>query len=284
MKISIITLAIITCAFFLLIGCLTFRKSDKALKKKCKKKHLHYSIKYDSFENKLYRYLEMNTFPEAPTIIFVHGAPGSATAFTAYFEDTTLTNHYNMVILDRPGYGYSDYGHYLSLEKQAEWIKSLVLKNFKQNPVFLIGHSFGGSIVARAAVLLDTAINGTIMIAPALDPENEKYFWFGKLGKWKSTRWLVSKALQISADEKYNHEASLKSIEPDWGNLKTPIMHIHGNKDKLVPFVNLAYSKHVFDSAVLEAAVWENDGHLIPFNKVSELTQSIYLFVQKHTK
>jgi len=246
--------------------------------------HIHYTIMYDSFENKRFRYLEMKQHPLAATLIFVHGTPGSVTAFTNYLEDTLLTNHYNLVIVDRPGYGYSNYGHYLPLKEQAEWIKHLVNKAYNNVPVFLIGHSFGGPIVARAACLLDTNVCGTIMVAPALDPENEKYFWIGKFGIWNATKWMVSKALRVSATEKYSHAESLKEIEHEWSNLKTPILHIHGDKDKLVPFINLEYSKKVFDTAVLETDVWEKDGHLIPFTKPSEFSQAISLFVDKHTK
>lgn len=284
MKISLITLFILLAGFFLLLGCMTFRKSDSSLKKEMVKNHIKFNIEYDSFENKRFRYLEMKNHIDAPTLIFVHGTPGSATAFTNYFEDTLLTNYYNILIVDRPGYGYSDYGHYLPLNDQAKWIKHLVIEKFKYKPVVLIGHSFGGPIVARAACLLDSNIIGTIMIAPALDPENEKYFWFGKLGIWKGTKWMISKALRVSATEKYSHVESLKEIEPGWSTLKTPILHIHGDKDKLVPFINMDYSKKVFDTAILETQVWQNDGHLIPFTKPTELSQSIKLFVDKCVK
>ncbi len=284
MKFTIISVIITIILALLLTSCMQFRSSNKALKKDMKKKNISFEILQDTFQNHVFRYLYMNNTKKenAACIVIVHGAPGSSKDFLGYFEDTSLSNNFEMLIVDRPGYGYSEFGTYMPLDSQAQWINQLIKKHKKEQELFLVGHSFGGPIVARAALLADSMVQGTIMIAPAIDPENEKYFWFGKIGYWKSTKWMISKALQLSATEKYKHAAELDSIKNDWQNLKTPILHIHGTKDGLVPYENLAYSKKTFNPTILETQSWEKQGHLVPFTKKEETIKFIIKFIQKH--
>ncbi len=53
---------------------------------------------------------------DRPTLIFVHGSPGSRDSFTAYLKDSLLPERYRMVNLDRPGFGYCDSGYASYLE------------------------------------------------------------------------------------------------------------------------------------------------------------------------
>jgi pimeloyl-ACP methyl ester carboxylesterase len=46
---------------------------------------------------------------QKPTLI-LHGSPGSWNAFKEYLQDTTLLKKYRMIAIDRPGFGYSDFG------------------------------------------------------------------------------------------------------------------------------------------------------------------------------
>ena len=45
-----------------------------------------------------------------PTIFFVHGTPGSWDAFEKYLKDKELLHKFRLVSIDRPGFGYSDFG------------------------------------------------------------------------------------------------------------------------------------------------------------------------------
>jgi pimeloyl-ACP methyl ester carboxylesterase len=45
-----------------------------------------------------------------PTLFFVHGSPGSWIKFGKYLMDTDLLKKYRMISIDRPGFGYSNFG------------------------------------------------------------------------------------------------------------------------------------------------------------------------------
>lgn len=259
---------------------MNFRKSSKALDKQFSKEGLDVQIAFHKHNELNVRYLYLKQKEQVPTLVFVHGAPGSSTAFAPYMKDSLLNQDFNIVIMDRPGYGYSDYGTYYPINEQALWLSDFVEKQLYDQEVFLIGHSFGGPVVSHAAAHLGDKIKGTIMIAPALDPENEKYFFGGKLAYHKPTRWLFSKAWQVSADEKYRHAEELKALEPNLAQVKTPLLHIHGTKDKIAPYVNLSYSESHFDSSVFTPYSWEGQGHLIPFKQQEKTIELIKKFVK----
>jgi len=276
MKITIKISFLLILVILTLVRCVTFRKSDKSTLKQFKKETLIPIVVNDTIQGKQLRYVHLKSEKNLPTIIFVHGTPGSSNDFLNYLKDTSLNKYYNLISIDRLGYGYSEYGNYNGIKEQAEVLKALVDKiNLKET--YLVGHSFGGPIVAHASLIID--LKGTVMIAPALDPENEKYFWFTKLAYWKGTRWLTSKALRVSAIEKYKHAQELKELESGWANINSPILHIHGTKDILVPFINLQYSINHFPKEFLTTSIWEKEGHLIPFTEKERMMKEIKAFV-----
>ncbi|WP_162416846.1 alpha/beta hydrolase [Cyclobacterium roseum] len=122
-------------------------------------------------------------------------------------------------------------------------------------------------------------LKGTIMIAPAIDPEQEKYLWFGKLTLYKSTRWLAPRSLRVAADEKYSHEDELKTFIADWDQIRKPVLHLHGDDDRLVPYGNVAFSKNNIPENWLEIKTFENKGHLIPFTERETMVKEIIRFV-----
>lgn len=281
MKNALIIISCFCFIVFVLTNCMNFRKSTKSLEKEFSKTNHDINISYHDFNGQQMRYLHYDQKESLPTLIFVHGAPGSSSSFLPYLKDSSLNNDFNIVVIDRPGYGYSDYGTYYPIATQADWLTNFVEKQFSNTSVFLIGHSFGGPVVSHAAQRLDNKIKGTIMIAPALDPENEKYFFGGKLAYHKPTRWLFSKAWQVSADEKYQHAAELKELEHLLGQIKTPVLHIHGTNDKIAPYVNLSYSQTHFNPDFISIYSWDNQGHLIPFKEQEKTIEIIRNFVAK---
>ncbi len=281
MKSALITLSCVCFIVFVLTNCMNFRKSTKRIQKEFSKTNLDIKVAYHTFNGQRMRYLYYDKKETLPTLIFVHGAPGSSSSFSPYLKDSSLNNDFNIIVIDRPGYGYSDYGTYFPIATQANWLADFVDKQLYNRSVFLIGHSFGGPVVSHAAHQLGHKIKGTIMIAPALDPENEKYFFGGKLVYHKPTRWLFSKAWQVSADEKYQHAKELKELEHLLGQINTPVLHIHGTNDKIAPYANLNYSQTHFNPDFLSIYSWDKQGHLIPFKEKEKTIEIIRKFTAK---
>lgn len=265
---------------FLLQSCMTFRKSDEATIKEAKKYVSDLKVFYFKQDNFTIRYFHYeNPNKDLPLLVLIHGAPGSSSALLNFLENKLITENYSVLILDRMGYGYSNYGEFASIQKQSELIISLINNLIKKNQaVFIAGHSYGGTVAACISASQPSFLKATALMAPALDPNNEKYFWFGKIAYWKATRWMVSAALRVSADEKYTHAEELKQIEPNWEKINSPILHIHGDKDNIVPFINLNYTQSKFPKAFYNQYVWKDMNHFFPFTSTQQTSEILHQF------
>ncbi|NHE56930.1 alpha/beta fold hydrolase [Cyclobacterium plantarum] len=239
---------------------------------------LPYKIHYDP-TGTLRWLLYKNEKAEVPLLLFIHGAPGSSSSFLPYLKNERLREAYSILIVDRPGYGYSSYGDYQPIPIQFSTIQHILRYSGIDSNVVTIGHSFGGTIAGYMAIQNPDWLKGTIMIAPAIDPKQEKYLWFGKLALYKSTRWLTPRSIRVAADEKYSHEDELKTFIADWGRIRIPVLHIHGDADGLVPYGNVAFSENNIPNKWLEIKTFENKGHLIPFTEHESIVDEIIRFV-----
>ncbi|HRF41829.1 MAG TPA: alpha/beta fold hydrolase, partial [Saprospiraceae bacterium] len=172
------------------------------------------------------RYVETGLQTDStPLILFVHGAPGSGNNFYKYLSDSLLTAKYRLISIDRPGYGYSNYGQ--SFRVQAEAVKA-VLDRYRPSKTLLVGHSFGGPVIAQVALDYPAQVQALLMLAPVNDPDSEPVPWYAGLARWRLTRWMLSKAWQVSGDEKFAHVEELRRLQPRWQELRIPVTHWHG--------------------------------------------------------
>lgn len=268
---------ILLVGLILMTSCMTFRQSDSKTHEYFNKKGRTVEIRRIDFEGKEIRYIESkNKDINNTLIVFVHGAPGSSQDMLYYLADSSLLKNARMISYDRLGYGYSDYGHAeISIERQADLINAL-LDDIPEERVILVGHSFGGPIAAKAAVH-NSKISSILMLAPVNDPYNEKIFKVSYFGKWKLTRWMLSKALKVATDEKFSHEQELLKIKDDWKALNIPVVHVHGGKDWIAPIENVEWSKNNIPLENLKIVRDEELDHFIPFKNqdlvVNELLQ-----------
>ncbi len=81
-----------------------------------------------------------------PTLVFIHGSPGSWMHYMKFMWDSTLRAKYKIVAIDRPGFGYSSFGQAYHLADQANLILPILKKVKKNKPMFLVGHSMEGQL------------------------------------------------------------------------------------------------------------------------------------------
>jgi len=260
-------------------SCLTFRKSDKQVYNSFLKNSQKPEISYFEQGEKTIRFITAKTYnKDLPTVIFLHGSPGSSQDFYDYLLDSTLNSKANLIVVDRLGYGYSDFGNAeTSISEQASSVNKLI-ESISSEKNILVGWSFGGPIAAKMAVQ-NKEIDALLLLAPAVDPMYEKHFAIGYLAKWKLTRWFIPKAFRVAEQEKLAHAKELEQMKNDWPKLKIPVIHMHGNKDKLVPFKNLAFSKKMISQTYLTPIIVENGGHLLPWKHYELVQQHILSLV-----
>ncbi|WP_229792637.1 alpha/beta fold hydrolase [Ulvibacter litoralis] len=239
---------------------LQWRKSDQEIQKKFNHLEIESKISYvevDSLDLKI-RIQEIKSEGKNVNLVFIHGAPSSLSTWDGYLTDATLKATANMYAVDRPGYGYSNFGTPISsIDDQAQ-LMSAIINDKKLKNIIVIGSSYGGPIAARVGVL-NANVKAVVMISPAIDPTNEKHIWASRFTQWKLTRWLVPTAYRVAGDEKKVHAKELSLIENDWKNLTIPILHIHGNTDNIVPYENIHYSEKTFQN--IEVISISEKGH-----------------------
>lgn len=262
--ILIILLVLILLALHFLMP---FRESDEKMAKYFQEKQIEVIFHHEDYEGESVRFIEANlkNTPDSNLLVFVHGAPGSSSDMKAFLADTDLLTKTRMVSIDRLGYGYSNYGESEpNIAKQATFVHFIV-NEFPHKKVILVGHSFGGPIVAKYAMDYPDLVDEVIMLAPLNEPESEPMFKIGYLAKWKATRWVLPKVIGVSADEKFAHAAELEKMRNDWQNIQVPLVHIHGTKDVLAPFSNVQFSKDNIPADMLKVLVLEDTNHFLPW-------------------
>lgn len=214
-----------------------------------------------------------------PTLVFVHGAPGGVDNFFNFHEDSLMVQKYNLVSYERPGYGFKTGNEsVVRFEDQAQ-VLTEILDSLGLDTVHLVSHSFGGPVALEMSYAHPQRILSSMTVAVAVSPQHEKYFWLGKLSIWKATKWLLPKAIQVAGDEKYSHEVQLKIQQPKLAKIKTKMRCIHGNKDGIVPYQNLAYLQQHLTQADAQYVTLKGEGHLIPFTEFEWMRDQILDFV-----
>lgn len=106
-------------------------------------------------------------------IVMIHGLTGQLNHF-AYVLGEGLAKKYRVVLIDRPGSGYSTRtpGASASLANQAAVIMKVVRALDLKKPL-LVGHSLGGALSLAAAIDHPDDIGALALIAPATQAADE---------------------------------------------------------------------------------------------------------------
>ena len=260
------------------LGCLSFRmsnaKQEEYLLKTTQRKPDF--IEYQK-NGRTIHYTRVAESDSLPVIIFLHGSPGSSSAYIDYLSDKRLSKVAQLISVDRPGFGYSDYGKSEgSLEEQASLMKPIVEK-YLPNRVILAGHSLGGPLAVRMAMDYPELISGIVLVAPSVAPELEpKDGWYRKPMNWFFIRWMFPKSFVVSNQEILPLREELTKMLPLWQNINLPVTVIQGDKDKFVPMENAAFAKKMLVNAPeVKVVMIPNGSHFILWTEYEKVVQEI---------
>lgn len=271
------------CVFILFLNSCTvlqWRSTDEEINTSFAKLNIPTEVSYvviDSLDLKV-RVQGISNGESDVNLVFLHGSPSSLSAWNGYLKDSTLYNQVNMYAIDRPGYGYSNFGDEMTSINLQGKVISAVIEEKKLANVITIGSSYGGPLAARVAVENEN-VKGVIMISPAIDPDNEKRIWQSSFTQFWLTRWLVPTGYRVAGDEKTTHVQELSKIKKDWDKVKVPVMHIHGDADDLVPYINVEYSRDTFSD--IEIITTPDTGHEIAWAKPYLIKPYILQMIEK---
>lgn len=254
-------------------GCMSFRKSDTEMKKDFADHGVTLTTFTERIDGRSMHYAKTGA-DTLPTIYFIHGTPGSWDAFAGYLRDRELIQHYRLISIDRPGFGYSDYGDAVHLQRQSELISPLFYKLDNGKPNYIVGHSLGGPMIIKLAADNPKVFAALVMLAGSVDPAEEKpERWRPWLFK-TPLNWFVPGAMRPSNEELWYLKKDLVDLVPDFNKISAPVFILHGDKDELVPVGNVEYAKKMLaKSTNISVTIFPEENHFIPWTRYREIKE-----------
>lgn len=279
MKTSLIVGCILLLWLVLAQSCMKFRISDAEAKKKFKSSGTDFLIHTTIVNDRKLHYVQTGS-NDLPTIVFVHGTPGSWEAFENYLTDKELLRKFRMIAIDRPGFGYSDYGRPLHLAAQSVIISPLFQEISNGKPVFLVGHSLGGPMIVKLAADNPGMIAALVLLAGSNDPALEApEKWRPVLFKTPLT-YFVPGAMRPSNEELWYLKKDLVDLSGDFAKITCPVYIVHGMKDNMVPPANIDYDKKMLvHASAIHELLFPDANHFIPwtrFQPIKHLLLNLY--------
>ena len=264
---------IITCQFIM-----QFRVPDKHLEKIFKVKGVAIFFGTKKICGHDLHFAETGN-DRASTIVFIHGTPGSLGNYERYLADSNLIRRYRLISIDRPGFGYSDFGKTMNMERQADLVASLIDSLTNSKPVYLVGHSLAGPLVIKLAAMRPTTVNGIVILAGSTDPSQEPSRWWRPIITYTPLRWMIPTSWRYSNEEQYWLKDDLVKLKKDFPTVTCPVHIFHGDKDELVPVANAAYTKKMLvNSKSVSTTIFSGGDHFMVWNRYDEIKQQLLNF------
>jgi len=264
-KLKISFLIFLTCWIIFAQSCMKFRISDSKAKSAFAQRGLQISFHYTDVNEKGVHYAKAGT-DSLPTLFFVHGSPGSWDAFKIYMMDTSLLKHFRIISVDRPGFGYTDFGTALRLEEQCLLINKVIEKENNQRPVHLVGHSIGGPVIIYLAQNHPGEFASLTILAGSISPYEEPKEYWRYLFMYTPLKLLMPGAFRPSNDEIIYFKKDLYHIDTMYAALTMPVTFIHGDMDKFVTVKNVEYGKKkLANNPNVKVIIIPGANHFIPW-------------------
>ena len=273
-KWAIVVITILVLSQYL-SGCFSFRMSKSEVEKYFAESDIKPKLSKYTLDHRTINYLDTEV-DSLPMVIFLHGAPGSLSAFIHFFKDTSLQQASRIVSVDRPGYGYSNFGwSEKSLKEQSKLLSPILELNTHEQKPILVGHSLGGPVAARMAMDYPDLVGGIILVAPSVDPELEPEEWYRPILYSPFARWILPKSFRVTNDEIYFLKKELEAMLPLWETLKMPIIVIQGGADKLVHPKNAEFVQNLATNTTVEIVFVDGMNHFVPWNNEKLITDAV---------
>ncbi|WP_207514379.1 alpha/beta fold hydrolase [Longitalea luteola] len=265
-------------ACFVLDKLVQHRKSDKALRRLFRKKHIQATIHYTNAGGRQLRYLAVGD-DNLPTLFFLHGSPGSLSFYQRLLTDPVLLQTFKMISIDRPGYGYSGFGvAEPSIEQQTNMIQSVIEElNTIRRPLIIIGYSYGAAIACRLLMNHPGIADGLLLLAPPIMPGKEKYFWFTPVVERSFIRRIIPRLFKSINTEKFYHAGELTKMLPYWNRIRVPVLYVQGEKDSWAYIANAGFAQvQLTNVPWLRIELLKDRGHFFTYTNQEIIRQRIF--------
>lgn len=105
-----------------------------------------------------------------PAIVMIHGLCGQIRNFSYALTDQLVADH-RIILVDRPGSGYSAAAPSAAIPAQAKLIAGLIDALGLDRPL-VVGHSLGGAVALALALDHPDKVSGLALLAPLTQPQD----------------------------------------------------------------------------------------------------------------
>jgi pimeloyl-ACP methyl ester carboxylesterase len=211
---------------------------------------------------------------DLPALVFIHGSPGSWMNYMKFMWDSSLRKQYRIISIDRPGFGYSNFGKAMHLKPQAELILPVLRSLKTDQPMILCGHSMGGPVAVQLAAMDPILFKKIVIVAGALDLAQEKTESWRKIMNNYPLYWMLPGAFGPSNTELLFLKKDMVGLQQEFAKVTCDVYFIHGDKDSWVPIENIAFGKKMMLNArSIIADTIKGADHQIPWKNKEAFTR-----------
>ena len=228
------------------------------------------------------RYVEIG-HDSLPLVVFIHGAPSSSAFWRNFLIDSSLLQNAKLLAVDRPGYGYSNFGRpETSIERQAELIAKVICeKRDAHSQIILHGSSYGGTLSVRLAMDYPELVDGMLLQSASVAPGKEKTYPITYYTNHWTTAWAIPRALHVANEEKLSRKEELDKMTPFWKNIQSATIILHGLADGLIYPENATFAKErLVNARFVELQLFKENGHDLLWTQPELLKTSILKLIQ----
>lgn len=277
-----ITVSSFVVLLLIMDSCMQFRMSKKEITTYFQSKEKKGTLHQYTQAHQTINYLCVGD-SNLPLVIFVHGSPGSLSAFIDFMSDTALLQKTQLISVDRPGFGSSNFGRAeKSVKNQATFLLPILEKYKGNRPIILVGHSMGGPVISRMAMDYPNLVDGIVIVAGSIDPDLEpNETWFRAPLATPFLRWILPRSFRASNDEIYHLKPELQDMVALWPQIKARTIVIQGKKDSLVDPGNADFAKRMITNAKIDLVLVDDMNHFVPWSHPQLIRQAVLQLVDE---
>jgi pimeloyl-ACP methyl ester carboxylesterase len=130
--------------------------------------------------------------------------------------------------------------------------------------------------VCQAALDFPGKVGGIAILAGALSPELEQVYWYQRVADFAFVPWLLPHIVTTSNREMLPLKRELESLSARLPDIACPVVIMHGQKDMLVPFANVAYMQQKIPAdRIKDLIVLPDENHFLPWTAESTIRSAI---------
>jgi pimeloyl-ACP methyl ester carboxylesterase len=140
--------------------------------------------------------------PDAQPVVLLHGASGNLQDMRLALGDR-LASRYRVILVDRPGHGWSDRPDGsvdASPARQAKLIHE-ALERIGVTRAIVVGHSWSGALATAYALAYPAAVDGLVLLAPVTHPWPGGVGWYNPILTTRFIGPLFARAIALPLGE-----------------------------------------------------------------------------------